>query len=103
MILQTYNPDTKWKRMKCQRCSRFRWCCQHHVSRRNNSDEVVWICSNGYASVLYPDSCHQWIHDNPAEARKEGYYKSFDTIYRKKPRKKTKGLDYKGDTYILKK
>lgn len=103
MILSTYNPKVKWKRGKCERCGRTRYLCQHHVTRRNNSDKVVWICSNGYANVLYPDSCHQWIHDNPSKAREEGYYQDFDTIYRKKPRKKTKKLDYIKGTYILKK
>lgn len=52
--------------------------------RRQNSDEVVWICSNGYTNVVYPDACHQWIEDHIKEAKAEGYYKEIDGVYRKK-------------------
>lgn len=53
--------------------------------RRDNSDEVVWVCSNGNPmGVLYIDSCHYWIHHNIAKAKKEGYYVEMDGEYRPK-------------------
>lgn len=84
MIITAYQKDIKWKRMKCQRCGQLRWCCQHHIDRRQNSDRVVWICSNGYTSTPYPDSCHDWIEQNIGKAIEEGYYCHFDSTYRKK-------------------
>lgn len=85
MIIRTYSKNEKWKRDKCDRCGKYRWLCQHHIDRKRNSDRVVWICSNGMTGVLYPDACHQWIHENPAKAKLEGYYNELDSEYR--PRK----------------
>lgn len=90
MIITSYQKDVTWKRMKCTRCGRFRWCCQHHIDRRSNSDRVVWICSNGYTATPYADSCHDWIHNHPEEAREEGYYNKIDGVYRKKGSKPSK-------------
>lgn len=62
-------------RRSCERCGEFRECYEHHVYRvRNNRDVKVWLCGN----------CHRWTHDNPKQAKKEGFYKSFDSVYRKK-------------------
>ena len=85
MLISSFVKRIGWKRGECERCGRTRWLCQHHISRRQNSDKVVWICSNGNpAGVLYIDACHHWIHSNPKKARKEGYYDEIDSVYRKK-------------------
>jgi len=90
MEYHTYKSSITWKKMQCVRCAelgiiRIRWCCQHHVDRRRNSDRCVWVCSNGNPDeVIYPDACHQWIHDNPEEAGKSGYYNKLDSGYNKK-------------------
>jgi len=39
---------------------------------------------------VYEDACHQFIHSNPKEAEKEGYYNKLDSKYMKKPSKKDK-------------
>jgi len=83
-----YDPAVKWQFMLCPRCGRFRWCCQHHIHRRVNSNICVWVCSNGNGVELYPDSCHEWIHSNPEAARKEGLYNPFSkNLYKKRSRR----------------
>lgn len=90
MLLSTYQKKTTWKRGRCDRCNRFRWLCQHHIDRRS-TDRIVWICSNGSpAQVLYTDSCHDFIHMHPEEAKKEGYYNEIDGEYRPKKSKPSK-------------
>lgn len=49
--------------------------------RRRNSEEWVWLCCSR------EDNCHRWVHDNPKQAKKEGFYKEFDSNYRKKTSK----------------
>lgn len=83
MIIQTYKRGVSFARRRCDRCLKLRWCCQHHIDRRTNSERVVWICSNG-GGVLYTDSCHDWVHNHPLDAKKEGYYTEIDGVYRKK-------------------
>jgi hypothetical protein len=86
-----YDPTVKWKKIKCPRCSKPRWNCQHHVDRKKNSNRCAWVCSNGNPEgIVYEDACHQWIHSYPDEAEKEGYYNKLDSKYMKKPSKKDK-------------
>jgi hypothetical protein len=88
MITSSYNSDGKgYERRECMRCHRNRICCQHHLMRRANSDEVVWLCSNG-GEVFYINPCHQFCHEHIAEAIKEGFYKKTDAVYRPHKRKK---------------
>lgn len=62
---------------------------------RENSDEVILVCSNG-GPVFYQDPCHQKIHSPtafglPASwSYDNGYLKRIDSEYRPKPRKKRK-------------
>ena len=85
MHICKYDPDGGWQYMVCDRCNRFRWCCQHHIDRKQNSDDVVWICSNGNpVGIVYTDACHALMDDKIEEMIEEGYYRHFDSIYRKK-------------------
>jgi len=69
-----------------------RWLCQHHIDGRKNTGEVIWVCSNGKTNVLYPDACHQKIHNPTAFglpstwAYDNGYLRRLDSKYR--PKKK---------------
>jgi hypothetical protein len=62
------------------------------VDGRKNTDEVMWICSNG-GQVFYPDPCHSKVHnptafDLPASwAYDNGYLRRLDSKYR--PKKKS--------------
>lgn len=82
--------------MQCSRCLelglvRIRFCCQHHVDRKKNSSRCVWVCSNENPDgIVYTDACHQWIHSNPKEAEKTGYYNKLNSKYMKKESKPNK-------------
>lgn len=95
-LYHEYNPKVKWKMMPCPRCLArgrfcFRWCCQHHVDRKRNSNRVAWVCSNkNPEEIIYENACHQWIHGNPDLAEEEGYYNKLKGGYMKKPSKKNK-------------
>lgn len=78
--------------MVCDRCHRLRWCCQHHIDRRQNSERVVWICSNGYKDILYQDACHDLMDKEIAKMIKEGYYCKMDKTYKKKASKPGKWI-----------
>lgn len=91
-----YDHSVKWKKTQCVRClelgiARIRWNCQHHVDRKKNSDRCVWVCSNKNPDgIIYQDACHQWIHSNPREAEKTGYYNKLNSKYMKKESKPNK-------------
>lgn len=91
-IYHSYDPSIPWKKIVCPRClehgkARFRWCCQHHVDGKKNSDRSAWVCSNGNPDgIVYPDACHQWIHANPKLAEAEGYHNPLKSGYNKKSR-----------------
>lgn len=91
MLISTYTKETKWVRGHCAVCGRLRWLCQHHIDGRKNTDDVIWVCSNGNG-VLYTDACHQKIHNPTAFglpsswAYDNGYLRRLDSEYR--PKKK---------------
>ena len=89
MIYSKYDKSKAWLKVKCSRCGKPRWCCQHHVDRKVNSDRVVRICSNGNPEgIIYRDACHQWIHANPKLACDEGLYNKLSGTYVKKTKTK---------------
>jgi len=60
---------------KCERCHVFCNLEGHHDFRRTNNEKSIRkVCH----------SCHMWIHQHPKLAREEGFYKSFDGVFRKK-------------------
>jgi hypothetical protein len=91
MITSSYTKETTWKRGRCSICGRIRELCQHHIDGRRNTDEVIWICSNG-GKVFYTDPCHQKVHNPksfglpPTWAYDNGYLRRLDGEYRKKKR-----------------
>lgn len=95
-LYSEYNTSIKWKKMFCSRCNKHRWCCQHHVDGRRNSNRVVLVCSNGNPEgTVYEDACHQWIHSNPRLAEKEGYHNKLKGGYVKRPTKRSKWIIHK--------
>lgn len=92
MLISSYNPNQTWKRDRCFICGRLRWLCQHHLDGRRNTDEVIWVCSNG-GEVFYEDPCHGKIHNPiafglPSDwGYENGYLRRLDNEYR--PKKKS--------------
>lgn len=60
-------------------------CTWHHLYRRRNRNDWVWLCFK----------CHDWVHMNPKDAEKEGLYLENDGVIRRKPRKKAKPIERK--------
>lgn len=95
MLISSYDYKEKWKRGRCEVCGRIRELCQHHIDGRKNTEEVIWVCSNG-GKVFYTDPCHQKIH-NPVSfglpsswAYDNGYLRRLDGEYRPKKSKPSK-------------
>jgi len=78
----------------CQRCKKYGEVVMHHTYRRRNRRNVtVGLCP----------ACHQWVHLNIAEARKEGFYKQMDSEYRpKKKSSKSWKQEFIEGTYLKK-
>lgn len=95
-----YNPKGGYQFRRCEICGLMRWCCQHHLDLRKNSDEIIWICSNMPDRLLYSDACHSkvhnpisfnlpssWAYDN-GYLRKSNMGKGVATQFKKKSTKK---------------
>ena len=54
---------------------------EHHVMRKvHDRDKTVFLCWE----------CHRWVHDNPLDAKKEGFYKPMDPEFKKRRGNKSK-------------
>lgn len=81
MKIYTKPPKRKYKVTYCTRCRRVVLCTWHHLYRKRNKEDWIWLCCEGQGN------CHDFVHANPAKAIKEGFYRSFDGEYRKKVKK----------------
>jgi 5-methylcytosine-specific restriction endonuclease McrA len=75
--LQTREALRERARGRCERCHRpdHKVICQAHHKRlrsQGGSDEpdnLAYLCS----TIGTRQGCHQWVHDNPAEAARDGW------------------------------
>lgn len=71
----------------CRRCLKTKWCDPHHVYRKRNSDETIWLC-------IGLKGCHRWVEDNVGEAKKLGFIKDGISKPIRKKMKKFKTPDF---------
>jgi len=65
----------------CQRCKKIADLQEHHINKRaHDKKNTVMICFK----------CHRFLHDNPAQANKEGFMTKLDSTYIKQYSKSRK-------------
>lgn len=72
----------------CGRSEDYTCLIRHHIYRRRNSDDTVFLCSEPHQDGS--PSCHDWVHDHPVEAGEYGLYEDLPPI------------EYEEDTYFIK-
>lgn len=82
------NKGVKRECYLCGRSEDYTTLIEHHIYRRANDDETVFLCSEPHPDGTV--SCHDWVHFHPDEAAKYGLYEDLPPI------------EYEEGTYFIK-